>query len=662
MSRSKGYGKPSLIALTLVGILFLIISFIAITSVFDEDISVEGQPTLNEYNVDITIDQSGSAYVTETHNLKFEERSRPWWNYYKVLATGGDIKNIDRDSFRVTVDGNKYPMYSQELDFDNSIVQSNKDRYIGYSYINTSYSSKFEVGVVLNEFVRGNRVISISYKLNSVITENSDIASFYYQLVPSNNSVLIMKMTANINFPNNSEENLYYYLHIDNGNGGIKKINDNSIVIEADTIPAGMYVETRITLDKHFTNYANVNKNVSLESIKSEELAWYNEFLEKQEKERMILYIDIAVAVIVLLIAIAYSIHTFRKRKAPIVENAPEYEREPIDGYTFEEAMPLFYYYSDRKEKDWWSDTVSATIMSLFKKKRLTILPSDKKKDAEITVINVSEEGLSEYEKIVLDLLRKVGKDSSFTMKTFEKYVKSHSESVSKKLERYKDEAKSKTLGMRPRDISSDENVIYIFVIVAGFMITMFSLIGSGIFFGLSFVFTGIAIIIASIISFVIKRARKVPLTLKGQEDHVRIKAFEKYMLDFSSFDKKEIPELAIWEDYLIWATAMGIADEVSRQLSIVYPEFAKIYRSEYSPMDTFLFWYLFAPRIRVNMNVDLTRNMMAVTNSLEAARNLAKANEINKKFGGGGGFGRGGGGFSGGGGGFGGGGGMGAR
>ena len=53
---------------------------------------------------------------------------------------------------------------------------------------------------------------------------------------------------------------------------------------------------------------------------------------------------------------------------------------------------------------------------------------------------------------------------------------------------------------------------------------------------------------------------------------------------------------------------------------------------------------------------------MMSVTNSLEVARSIAKANEIDKKFGGGGGFGHGGGGFSGGGGGFGGGGGMGAR
>lgn len=661
MGKAGKYLKQSLVLLIAVIVVF-IIGFIVFSSISDDDMTVEGQPTLNEYNVDIDIDKSGAAYVVETHKLNFEERDRPWWNYYKILATGKDVLNVDRDSFKVYVDGVEYPMWLEELDFDDRATQYNKNIYVGHSYVNTAYNSKFEVGVVLSDFVKGNREIEISYRLNKVLIENSDVASFYYQLTPSNNSVPIRKMTANIKFPENSEDNLYFYLHVDNGRGGIRKNNNSHIEIEADKIPAKMYVETRITLDKHFDTYAKIDSSVGLESIKSEELEWYNEFLDKQRKEKMILIVDIVVAVAVLSIAIGYSVRTFKKRRVPKVANAPEYEREPIDGYTFEEAMPLYYYYSDRKEKNWWSDTISATIMSLFKKKRLTILPSQKKKDAEITVINVNEDGLTEYEKIILKLLCKVGKDSSFTMKEFEKYVKSHSESVFKEIESYKDEARSKTVGVRPGKIRQEETFVLIFTIIAGFMIAMFSLMGANVLFGLSFVFTGIAVIIAAILSYAVKIVRPLPLMPKGQEDYVRIDAFGKYMLDFSNFAEKDIPDLTIWEDYLIWATAMGIADQVSKQLSIVYPEFARIYESDYSPTNTFLFWYFFAPRIRVNMNFDVTRNMMSVTNSLEVARSIAKANEIDKKFGGGGGFGHGGGGFSGGGGGFGGGGGMGAR
>ncbi len=36
--------------------------------------------------------------------------------------------------------------------------------------------------------------------------------------------------------------------------------------------------------------------------------------------------------------------------------------------------------------------------------------------------------------------------------------------------------------------------------------------------------------------------------------------------------DKKELPEIVLWEEYLVYATAFGIADKVLKQLKIAYP------------------------------------------------------------------------------------------
>ena len=36
--------------------------------------------------------------------------------------------------------------------------------------------------------------------------------------------------------------------------------------------------------------------------------------------------------------------------------------------------------------------------------------------------------------------------------------------------------------------------------------------------------------------------------------------------------DKREVPEIAIWEHFLVFATAFGIADKVLKQLKVVYP------------------------------------------------------------------------------------------
>lgn len=44
-------------------------------------------------------------------------------------------------------------------------------------------------------------------------------------------------------------------------------------------------------------------------------------------------------------------------------------------------------------------------------------------------------------------------------------------------------------------------------------------------------------------------------------------------MEDFSYLNEKEVPELVLWEKYLVFATAFGIAEKVLKQLKVKYPE-----------------------------------------------------------------------------------------
>lgn len=53
-------------------------------------------------------------------------------------------------------------------------------------------------------------------------------------------------------------------------------------------------------------------------------------------------------------------------------------------------------------------------------------------------------------------------------------------------------------------------------------------------------------------------------------------KGLKKYMEDYSMLKEREIPEIAIWEHFLVYATAFGIADKVIKQLKIVYKEFGR--------------------------------------------------------------------------------------
>ena len=66
-------------------------------------------------------------------------------------------------------------------------------------------------------------------------------------------------------------------------------------------------------------------------------------------------------------------------------------------------------------------------------------------------------------------------------------------------------------------------------------------------------------------------------LTQKGVNLKEKWKGLKKYMEDFSLLDKREVPELVVWEKYLVYATAFGIAEKVIKQLKIVYPNFDEI-------------------------------------------------------------------------------------
>ena len=69
-------------------------------------------------------------------------------------------------------------------------------------------------------------------------------------------------------------------------------------------------------------------------------------------------------------------------------------------------------------------------------------------------------------------------------------------------------------------------------------------------------------------------------LTQKGVDTKEQWKGLKKYMEDFSLLKEREVPELVIWEKYLVYATVMGIADKVIKQLKIVYPDFEKMTNS----------------------------------------------------------------------------------
>ena len=57
--------------------------------------------------------------------------------------------------------------------------------------------------------------------------------------------------------------------------------------------------------------------------------------------------------------------------------------------------------------------------------------------------------------------------------------------------------------------------------------------------------------------------------TEQGAYEYNRWKAFKHFLLDFSKFEEKEIVEVKLWQEYLVYATALGIADKVEKAMKL---------------------------------------------------------------------------------------------
>lgn len=69
-----------------------------------------------------------------------------------------------------------------------------------------------------------------------------------------------------------------------------------------------------------------------------------------------------------------------------------------------------------------------------------------------------------------------------------------------------------------------------------------------------------------------VKKVAVSEVTEKVKEEAIKLIGLKKYLLDFSLISEKEYLTVHLWEEYLIFANMLGIADKVEEQFSKLYP------------------------------------------------------------------------------------------
>jgi uncharacterized membrane protein len=73
-------------------------------------------------------------------------------------------------------------------------------------------------------------------------------------------------------------------------------------------------------------------------------------------------------------------------------------------------------------------------------------------------------------------------------------------------------------------------------------------------------------------------------------EDSKKLFGLKMFLNEFSRIDTREVIEVTIWEEYLMFAYLFGIADKVAKQLKNLYPEVLNDPNNNYVDYNTIMY------------------------------------------------------------------------
>ena len=645
-------GKPIAVCLLCVFILLACALFLFTAC----DFLFKTEIYLKNFSMEIELGEDGSMTVTETAKAYFSSQDTDWYNFYRIIDNERalDHPEIDGESFKLDGKRLEFVGYLNIESHDASYWKREyRNRAVGYY---CASSNGLELGIVMPPFESGTHTFSYTYKLPHVVTEARDTDVFYYKYVSEINTMDIKEMDVTVLFPK-AEPNLQAWLHVSKNAVGAWKAMDGNVgmTIHVEDVKNGEYIETRALLGKGNYETEGVASSMTSVDIENEETEWYEKYKRKQTILLTLTILDYVIAVLAIAAAAVYTVFLKKSNKPFELPDAPIYYRDIPEGYTGGEVSPLYFYYSNENYLD---ESISATMLELVRLRYITISPDVKSKSARIVVLKRDEDdALRSHQKFVLDtllLVKPMGE--SFTMKEFEKFGKEHTTQMLKFVDQYKAAILNKSQregAYQKRNPIKEKGQkfasVFVGIGILGVVLSGFAnfILGFGMFFASA------GFLIASAIPYLVIYKSKPFLTVSGQKEYDKLHALARFMQEFSNMDDHEIPELAMWEDYMVFATAMGIADKVAEQLEIKYPEFKTLSETNFD-IDNFVILYFFSRSFRSLSGLNFIGNVANVVHSVEVTRRAMKAAEIAKKYGGGGGRGfGGGGGFHGGGGGF---------
>ena len=538
-----------------------------------ENCSYAGTQKLNSLDYDAKLNSDGSMDVVEVWDIDIQDTNTLFKNFelddrkysgitnvkVKDLDTGSDLTQIDEAMYHVT-----------------------KNCYYGLPISNWRFEIAWGVGL---DNSSATKKYQISYTIEDVVTVYEDCSELYWQFVGTDNMVPAKKVTGKILLPEavKEPENLRVWAH---GplNGEIHKISNREITFLVEDFKPETMLEVRVITEENlFGQSLKYSYQNALDEIMAEEQVW----AESANKERNKAKILIGMLGIV---CIFYIFKIVKYRKI-LKEISKEQQQFNIGKYfrdiprnkdaTPAEAAFLLKPYNE-------SSVFSATLLQLCLKGYISF-EAENAKNIKINLHKKESSDLKPSEKSILELLQEIAGASNecLTMEDIKKFAQKHYNKFGNMMKEIPKGAKKFYRGIDYYDTKKEKIVNQYGMKMALYIVGIIILMSAA-----SFIVTPLIVVIVAewlicTIILGIVSSKEDCLTQPGKIEKQQWKGLKNYMIDFSMLKDREVPDLVLWEQYLVYATAFGISEKVVKQLKVVYPQLQDL------DSNTYMYLYL---------------------------------------------------------------------
>lgn len=589
------------IVVSAVGLFFAIVQRI-------DDVS----STIASWNIVADLQDNGTLHIVDT--IEFRSDDFHFFEYEigygKTIVEGsGNGSSFDYDSVSVSVydRSGKYYFRGANTATSNSSSSVKNADCLGFSWnpgdkenggrpLNyyTSGHQKELIYIYIHNGFESTMYFEFEYTIKNAVNKYEDVTELNWQFASPLEQIAVKNITLSLNFPDGSsrypivdswDENGIMIFGHGNGNSSFTSISATKAEVYGKKLSEslGDVLEVRSIIPNSpydlFGAVEAENQIVSSRSgkqiLKEEEnrLADLDARSTNMYRYHLNWYIwgnAIAIGAVVLAIIVGY--FCFDKERKPKFD--AEYLREPPS-----KLLPsvLSYLVNDQEIT---TEAFTANIISLVRKKYLELdsnhsLLTDEKANFIVKKCEdqIEREAMNSDEIFVYDLLFKkmFAGANEFTMEDLDRKMRKESsaETFSKSVSAWKES------GVK----AAKKCGFYDKLKITG----IFSLIGIGaLIYGIASVFVHyidyflpVPAVILSVLStgvgtFALIYFASITRKSKyGIEEYTKWMAFKKFLCEFSHFEDYDMMSVVVWEEYLVYATVLGIADLVEKQMRI---------------------------------------------------------------------------------------------